>query len=669
MKIDSSLRVKIFAGIAAPLVFMLVLGVSTYLHILEVQESNRWVNHTHDVIEVAKDIIAGAVDMETGMRGYLLAGKEEFLEPYEAGSTATYQKIAELQRTVSDNPAQVKRLGQIRETLETWQTQVVEGQIALRREVGDSKTMNDLSRLVQQGRGKAYFDKFRGQIALFMEREQQLLDQRTEQSLKAERRIENSGDVERVSSLLQVLKENREWVTHTHQVLEKAQAILASAVDMETGMRGYLLAGEGSFLEPYDAGSRLFAQQIEELQEKVNDNPEQVELLGEMKVVIGEWTRDVVEPMIELRTAIGHGATMDDVARRVGKAEGKIFFDQFRNQIGLFIQEEKRLMEIRQQVSGEAMESSKSAIVTSLIFAFLVGSAIGYYVVVSVLRQIGGEPAAIEAIAKEVAEGNLAITSETSPSGIFAALIAMASRLRDTVGNVLDSASTVLDNSYELSSMAQSQSTSTTEQAASLEEITVTMNHLATNTRQNLDNARKTEKMAEQASENSDEGKKAVTQAIEALRDIAKRIGVIEEISYQINILSVNAAMEAARAGNKGLGFSVVATEIRLLAEHSQSVANDIKQLSATSLNLGENAERHIGLMVESFKQTSELVRDITMASNDQGSAISQINLALQQLDSVTQLNAQSVVDMSNTSKNLSKQAEQLKNNVSFFRL
>ncbi|NRA60277.1 MAG: CHASE3 domain-containing protein [Psychrobium sp.] len=229
-------RTKILTGSAILLAFILLIGGVSFFNINSIVATNEQVNHTHIVLSEAESIIGSAVDMETGMRGYLLAGKTDFLTPYNNGEIATYQKINELKKTVSDNPKQVKRLEQIETILKVWQQEVTEPTIALRTEIGNSQTMNDLSHLVGEAKGKVYFDNFRGQIIKFIDREQVLLTSR-------------SSKITQRNALASI-----KWVTHTYDVIATANNILASAVDMETGMRGYLLAGKEDFLAPYTAG-------------------------------------------------------------------------------------------------------------------------------------------------------------------------------------------------------------------------------------------------------------------------------------------------------------------------------------------------------------------------------------------------------------------------------
>ena len=194
-----------------------------------VTDTTGWVTHTYEVIAEAKSILAAAVDMETGMRGFLLAGKEEFLDPYKAGKATFFEERAALKKTVNDNPVQVELLNEIKSNIQEWNANVTEPAIVLRRAVGNGKTMDDVAALVGEARGKQYFDKFRVQITTFVDREASLL---------GKRRKDGDEAAASVAQSIETVSKTTQWVNHTHEVIASAMSILASAVDMETGMRG-----------------------------------------------------------------------------------------------------------------------------------------------------------------------------------------------------------------------------------------------------------------------------------------------------------------------------------------------------------------------------------------------------------------------------------------------
>lgn len=364
---------KIALSLAPPLGLMCLVGAIGLIALWSIDRTSAWVDHTHKVLSKADRVLAHAVDMETGMRGFLLAGQETFLEPYNRGQGNVFAGIEDLQRTVSDNPGQVARLEDVKQVLKDWQADVTEPQIALRREIGDAPTMNDVSQIVGQARGKKYFDAFRQQIAAFIQTEQDLLVARREDLEASLRQGDMSGD-RAVNAI--------GWVEHTYSVISTAQDILAAAVDMETGMRGYLLAGREEFLEPYHSGSQSFFSLTEELKKTVDDNPAQVARLGEIEVTITSWVSDVVDPIIALRRDIGDAKTMDDMADTIGEARGKAYFDRFRGLMADFAAEEQHLMQIRQRSQSTTMWLSFIGIGATMAIALAVGWALA--------RRIGG---------------------------------------------------------------------------------------------------------------------------------------------------------------------------------------------------------------------------------------------------------------------------------------
>jgi methyl-accepting chemotaxis protein len=245
----------------------------------------------------------------------------------------------------------------------------------------------------------------------------------------------------------------------------------------------------------------------------------------------------------------------------------------------------------------------------------------------------------------------------------------MVAKLREIVGEVQSSADNVAAGSQELSASAQQMSEGASEQAAAAEEASSSMEEMSSNIRQNADNALQTEKIATKSATDAQEGGKAVVQTVAAMKEIAGKISIIEEIARQTNLLALNAAIEAARAGEHGKGFAVVASEVRKLAERSQKAAAEISQLSSVSVEVAETAGAMLGRMLPDIQKTAELVQEISAASREQDSGAEQINKAIQQLDQVIQQNAGASEEMSSTAEELSSQAEQLQSVIAFFKL
>jgi len=202
-----------------------------------------------------------------------------------------------------------------------------------------------------------------------------------------------------------------------------------------------------------------------------------------------------------------------------------------------------------------------------------------------------------------------------------------------------------------------------------VEEVSSSMEEMNANIRQNAENASQTEEIAKMAATDTEEGGAAVKRTVAAMKDIASRIGIIEEIASQTNLLALNAAIEAARAGESGKGFAVVASEVRKLAERSQKAAAEISQLSSQSVAVAEQAGELLQKIVPDIQQTAELVQAISAASAEQSSGANEINKAIAQLDKVVQQNASASEEMASMAEELSSQAENLQAAIEFFKL
>ncbi len=238
-----------------------------------------------------------------------------------------------------------------------------------------------------------------------------------------------------------------------------------------------------------------------------------------------------------------------------------------------------------------------------------------------------------------------------------------------TIVEVRVAASELTSAANQVSETSQSLSQSAASQAASVEQTSASLQEMAASVKQNADNANVTDGMATKAAKEAMEGGDAVTRTVEAMKDIATKISIIDDIAYQTNLLALNAAIEAARAGEHGRGFAVVAAEVRKLAERSQVAAQEIGHLAGSSVGLAEKAGELLKQMVPSIHKTSELVQEIAAASGEQSDGVVQINGAMEHLNSATQQNASAAEQLSATSEELSAQATQLQGLMGFFKL
>jgi len=275
----------------------------------------------------------------------------------------------------------------------------------------------------------------------------------------------------------------------------------------------------------------------------------------------------------------------------------------------------------------------------------------------------------ITAVAEAISHGSLTVQvrERSGQDKLMQALSAMIGGLTKIVVEIKTVAAEVANGSQAMSSASTQLSQGANSQAASAEEASSSMEEMVSNIRQNADNAQQTEKIAVRSAEDAKEGGRSVADAVNAMKEIASKISIIEEIARQTNMLALNAAIEAARAGEHGKGFAVVAAEVRKLAERSQKAAGEINQLSGSTVKVAEKAGDMLEKLVPNIQRTSELVKEISAASNEQNSGAEQINAALVQLQSVIQQNASAAQEMASTSEELSSQAEGLMSTINFF--
>ena len=272
-----------------------------------------------------------------------------------------------------------------------------------------------------------------------------------------------------------------------------------------------------------------------------------------------------------------------------------------------------------------------------------------------------------------LSEGDLSKTIDKPYEGAFGKLKEYSNntvaKLSQVVTEVNSGAEALASASEEVSATAQSLSQASSEQAAGVEETSASVEQMTASISQNTDNAKVTDGMATKAAQEAAEGGEAVKATVAAMKQIAKKIGIIDDIAYQTNLLALNAAIEAARAGEHGKGFAVVAAEVRKLAERSQVAAQEIGEVATNSVELAERAGKLLDQMVPNIRKTSDLVQEITAASEEQSSGVAQINAAIGQLSQTTQQNASSSEELAATAEEMSSQAEQLQQSMSFFKV
>ncbi|UWQ75149.1 CHASE3 domain-containing protein [Leisingera sp. M658] len=649
-----STKTKIVSVAVFPLLLVLGVGVLAVVNLGRMDKTAQAVDHTQKILTEAQALAEAASGMEAGLRGYLLAGQDEYLVPFEDGSAKVAGSLNRLRSLAAGNPDLLADLDTAEQTLAGWQEDVAAGAIALRRDIGDSLTMNDMAAEVKQSKGRVYFENFRAEMAKVIEEEEVELNNRRNTFSS----LVNAGiaDPDYLNTSLQA-------VERTHKVISSAKDLLSAAVDMETGMRGFLLAGDREFLEPYMEGNGRFNEVLADLHLALADNLMQANRLDNVAKIVDEWRSSVVVPMLQLRRVIGSAATMDDMADLVAQGQGKAYFDSFRATMETIEAKGAEAMAVR-RAANEALAAQTrimipgaiaAAILIGAVMALVTGSGIasGLRRIVVSMRglaegnnaveiqgqtrgdEVGDMARALDKFRAELlrmqeAEQQKAESKDAELGNVVKQLSERLARLSHgdltiriaeefpeeyeqlradfngsidnlnaTVQQVIEAASSIRSGSAEISQASDDLSHRTESQAATLEETAAAIDELTASVKSAAEGARNVEATVREARQEAESSGEVVQSAVAAMsgieassKKISQIISVIDDIAFQTNLLALNAGVEAARAGEAGRGFAVVASEVRALAQRSSDAAMEIKTLIGdSSRQVGEGVD------------------------------------------------------------------------------
>ncbi|MDF0604074.1 methyl-accepting chemotaxis protein [Neisseriaceae bacterium TC5R-5] len=329
-----------------------------------------------------------------------------------------------------------------------------------------------------------------------------------------------------------------------------------------------------------------------------------------------------------------------------------------------------------QRTSHQVMVSHEQAqywlfvVIGLLVLLMVISLGMFFGLYRHLLRMFGGEPEEAQQVATAVGAGNLQLSGQSRwPDSVLSGLYAMAQQLRNSVSYIRQEVSGLADAANQVRATAQQLANSVIAQASSVEQTSAALTEISESVQQSSQRTRETEQIASRSSAQARAGGSAVHETLQAMKTIAQRISVIDEIAYQTNLLALNAAIEAARVGALGKGFSVVAAEVRKLAERSQVAAQEIGELTQGSVSCAERAGNLLDEIVNTTDLTARGIRELTVVYHEQSNSIQQIEEVIGQFNYAAQAGAGTAAQLSATADGLNSQAERLTQLVAIFRV
>jgi methyl-accepting chemotaxis protein len=508
--------------------------------------------------------------------------------------------------------------------------------------------------------------------------------------------------------------ENNKWTNHTHEVISEVENILIALVNIETGQRGYLLAGEDSFLDPLKQGEQDFKAAFEKIKAKTSDNEKQQARLERLVRDYQTWKTGVVDVEIAKRREVAvSSGSMDDIVTMMREAKGKMGMDAMRLILSDIRQEESNLLKVRAEAEAQSKDTTSATLIISMLVATVVGIVVSIYFSRNLIRQLGAEPEIAAKLAQDISRGelNTDLRESDSPSGsIMAAMLQMAKQLKSIVSGIQSTSDQLKDTSRQLATSSEKSIRELRVQKEETEQVATAMNEMTATVSEVARNAQFASESTKTVDYRVDEGGKLVGNSVKSVLDLhheiegtaavitqlsleSKEIGkvldVIRSIAEQTNLLALNAAIEAARAGEQGRGFAVVADEVRTLASRThmstEEIRGMIERLQTGVANAVTTMERSrveaqqtvsftketdtiLGVIKRSVSEVNDLNIQIATAAEQQSHVAEEINRNVIRINEVTDITVTAISQVERCSGELMSVSADLQEKISYFK-
>ncbi len=611
---------KITITFAILIVVAATVSILNYRSIHFIDKTNGWIQHTNEVYRATNKILVAIVNQETGLRGYLIAGNDAFLDPYRGGISDYEAGLANVKALTSDNPAQQQRLANLDEQAKAWRANIAEKEIALMR---NTSTAEQARAFEAQGAGKAYMDKIRSTIAEIQETERSLMDAR---SADGDAAVGNSDWVN-IGGLIGL----------TGFALFGGFALyrgIAEPVGSSTAVMRKLADGDLDVDVPFT-----------ELKNELGEMARAVEVFKQNAIKVRELNAQeaaLQAKSADLQSNIGEvvsAAVAGDFTKRITKNYGNVDLDRFAAQVN----------ELVASVDHGVAETRR--VISALSDGDLTAGMHGEF------------------------QGAFAELRDNVNHTM--------ANLRHLLGQVRIAIETINSGAGEMRTASGELSKRTEQQAASLEETSAALEEITAAVKNSTERATEASHMVDEARRSTEQSSAVVQNAVSAMGrieqasgEIGQIINVIDEIAFQTNLLALNAGVEAARAGEAGKGFAVVAQEVRELAQRSAHAAKEIKTLISrsgdevqTGVKLVTATGDALGQIQSHVIKINEHVHSIATAAREQSTGLSEVNTAVNHMDQMTQQNAAMVEESTASSNRLADEASNLARLITRFKL